>query len=231
MLKWREDVISWEDYVVGKANADAYHVARKFIQPSCDGNILFVTGNIGSGKTYLIKAVEMEFLTQNQSVKRVNSDQFVGELIWHLSKNKEDNAAKTFCAEYETYDVLLLDDIHFLEGKESTQKYFAYLLSQFSKHQKKVMITSVKELSEYKWLQETMSSYEIVMEQVQIQDADVELKEKIVEKLQEKWGYELSEESRKLIVENAKDIRQLEGMFKKIMAYAQLMGNVELTDN
>ena len=120
--------------------------------------------------------------------------------------------------------MLILDDLHFLEGKETTQQYFAYLLSRFAMKQKKVLITSVKELSEYKWLQDALSKNEVHVQKVQMQDADLELKKKILESLQNKWGYQLSKENQNLIVENAKNIRQLEGMFKKIMAYVHLLG-------
>ncbi len=224
MWNWRDEAYRLEDFIVGDVNKTAYDMAKKFIAPYCDFNLLFVTGNVGSGKTYLAKAVETELIVQNKNVKMMNSDQFLGELIWYLGRNIENNGMEVFCKEYEKYDVLILDDIHFLEGKETTQKYFAYLLARLSMKQKKVLITSIKELSEYKWLQEALSKNEVQMEQVKIQDADVELKKKILDNLQKKWEYKLSEESTDLIVENAKDIRQLEGMFKKMMAYVQLLG-------
>jgi len=214
----------FEDFIVGDANKAAYDMAKKFVTPSCEFNLLVVTGNVGNGKTYLAKAVETELIGQNKSVKMLNSEQFVEELIGYISRNRENNGTEIFCREYEKYDVLILDDIHFLEGKEATQKYFVYLLTQFSMKQKKVLLTSVKELSEYTWLQKELNKNEVQMKQVQIQDADVELKKKILDNLQKKWEYQLSEESASLIVENAKDIRQLEGMFKKMMAYVELMG-------
>ena len=224
MWNWRDDGYCLDDFVTGEANNTAYHMAKRFVESSVEFDVLFVSGNIGCGKTYLAKTVETELLVRNKSAKMLNSDQFVGELIWYLGRNIENRAMDVFSKEYEKYDVLILDDIHFLEHKETTQKYFAYLLSRLVMKQKKVLITSVKELSEYKWLQDALSKYEVQIQNVKIQDADFELKQKIVEQLQKKWGYQLSEESKELIVEKAKDIRQLEGMFKKIMAYVQLIG-------
>lgn len=224
MWNWREEAYRLEDFIVGDANKKAYDMSKKFVAPSCDFDLLFVAGNVGSGKTYLAKAVEGELIVQNKSVKMLNSDQFMGELIWYLGRNIENHGIEVFGREYEMHDVLILDDLHFLEGKEATQKYFADLLSRFAMKQKKVLITSVKELSEYKWLQETLGKNKVQMEQVQIQDVDVELKKNILENLEKKWGHQLSVESKNIIVENAKDIRQLEGMFKKMMAYVQFMG-------
>ncbi len=224
MWEWRDECYRFEDFIVGDANKTAYDMVKKFMMPSSDFHLLFIYGNVGSGKTYLAKAVEMELLIQNKSVKMLNSEQFVGELIWYLGRNIENKAMEIFCKEYEKYDMLILDDLHFLEGKETTQQYFAYLLSRFAMKQKKVLITSVKELSEYKWLQDALSKNEVHVQKVQMQDADLELKKKILESLQNKWGYQLSKENQNLIVENAKNIRQLEGMFKKIMAYVHLLG-------
>ena len=224
MWNWREEAYFFEDFIVGNANKNAYDMVHKFMNPSCDFNLLFLTGNVGSGKTYLAKAVETELMAQNKSVKMLNSDQFLGDLIWYLGRNIENHGIEVFSREYEKYNVLIFEDLQFLEGKEATQKYFAYLLSRFVMKQKKVLITSVKELSEYKWLQEALNKNEVQIQNVQIQDADVELKKNILESLEKKWGYQLSAKSKNMIVENEKNLRQLEGMFKKMMAYAQLMG-------
>ncbi len=224
MSKYIENEYGFERFVIGSVNENAYHMAKKFVSPSCDFQLLFLFGNIGMGKTHLAKAIEHELKEQKFSVKLMTSDQFVGEMIWHIGRNAENAGMEVFCEQYEKYDVLILDDIHFLEGKAITQKYFAYLLARLAMKQKKVLITSVKELSEYKWLHQALNKNVVQIEQVQIQDADAELKKKILEQLQKEWEREISQESIDLIVNKAKDIRELEGCFKKMMAYFILLG-------
>ncbi len=224
MLKFTEKEYSFETFVVGKANEHAFQTAKTWIASGCEFDLLFLAGNTGCGKTHLAKVVEHELKQRNVSVKMQTSEEFVSELIWYLVHNSQQNSMKTFAEKYEMYDVLILEDIHFLEGKKSTQEHFAYILERLAKKHTRVLMTSVKDVSEYKWLEEALGTSGMKMAQVQIQDADVELKRNILDRLQQEWCYELSEESADLMVNRAGDIRELEGMFKKMVAYRQLVG-------
>ncbi len=224
MLKWKEKEYSFENFVVGKANENVYQTTRIFVSSDCEFDLLFIVGNVGSGKTHLTKTVEYELKSQNILVKIQNSEQFVSELIAYLVNNSNRSEIESFCKLYDDCEVFILDDIHFLDEKESIQQYFAHILECLVKKHKKVMITSVKDLSKYKWLYDVLNKNKIQAVQIQIHDADEELKNRILENLQKEWCYELSKKSINLILNRARNIRELEGLFKRLVAYHQFMG-------
>lgn len=225
MFTYKEKEYSFHTFVVGDTNGKAYEAVKNFVDFLDSNPMLFLYGNAGCGKTHLAKAAAREFERQNFSVKVINSDMFVSELIWCLQhKNTDEDGAEVFCRQYESVDVLILDDIHFMVAKETTQQCFGRILEHFIKQRKKILVTSNKKLGEYKWLCDYLKNDVICSVQYGIEAPDMELKKKILKNLEEEWEFELSDESVELIVEQTRDIRQVEGMFKKMMAYHQLMG-------
>lgn len=216
---------TFDNFVIGKANnfahAAAYAVAKA---PSDVYNPLFIYGGAGLGKTHLINAIA-NFLKDNRpelSVLYVSSETFMNELVESI-KNKTNN---DFRNKYRNVDVLIIDDIQFLQKKEGTQEEFFHTFNALYNNHKQIIITSDKPPKEMQNLEERLKSrfgWSLIAD---IQPPDIETRTAILRKKAEVENLEMTPgllEAIDYIAEKIQfNVRELEGALIRISAQSQL---------
>ena len=136
---------TFETFVIGNSNQIAYAVAKNLAQSIqenkvCDYNPLFLHGGVGLGKTHLMQAICHQVLKTRPETKIVftTSEQFTNELINAIKDDKN----REFREKYRMVDLLLIDDIQFLGGKETTQEEFFHTFNDLYQNNKHIVITS-----------------------------------------------------------------------------------------
>lgn len=220
---------NFDNFIVGECNELAYAVSKAVAQyPSQSYNPLFLYGGSGLGKTHLMHAIGIYLLANHKdlNVLYVSSEMFTNELIKALG---EKNGAREFKNKYRKVDVLLIDDIQFLEGKESTQMEFFNTFNELYSNNKQIVISSDRAPEQLVKLDERLRSrfnWKMVAE---VMHPDYETRIAILEKKAENEKLELTPELEqviKLIANNIPDnIRVLEGAFYRVITFANLTGN------
>ena len=193
-------------------------------------NPLYIYGEAGLGKTHLMHSIGHFILNQNQEMKvlYVTSEQFTNEVIESI---RSGDAAKMnkLREKYRTVDVLLIDDVQFIIGKESTQEEFFHTFNVLHSSGKQIILTSDKPPKEMETLEERFRSrfeWGLIAD---IQPPDYETRYAILKKNAENYSKEISEDIFEYIATNIKsNIRELEGAYNKIIAFAKL-NEVEIT--
>jgi len=217
-------------FVVGSSNELAYaatsavvkEVGRKY-------NPLFIYGGTGLGKTHLIQAAgnEIKNLYKNKiKVKYVPSEKFVNDVVWAIrNKRMEDIKAK-----YRNVDVLIIDDIQFVGGKERSEEEFFHTFNALYENNKQIIISSDRPPAAIPTLEQRLRSRFEGGMIADITYPDYEMRLAIIKtKLQEKNAF-LSEEICELIANKVKrNIREIEGILNKVLFYQEVK-NVELTN-
>ena len=219
---------TFETFVVGPNNKFAHAAALAVADsPAARYNPLFIYGGVGLGKTHLMHSIAHQILHNNPSLRvlYVTSEKFTSELIEAIrSKN---NAA--FKDKYRNIDVLLIDDIQFIIGKESTQEEFFHTFNNLYENNKQIVISSDKPPKEFTTLEERLSSRFAAGLSVDISSPDYETRMAVLRKKEEMEHYTIDEAILKYIATNVtSNIRELEGALTKVIAYAKL-SNCELT--
>src|SRR6185503_2711411 len=202
------------------AHAAAQSVATS---PSRRYNPLFIYSGVGMGKTHLMHAVGRA-LMDNYSGMRIiytSSERFMNEMITCI---RLDRMAR-FHSFYRSADVLLVDDIHVLGGKERTQEEFFHTFNELYDHQKQIVISSDSTPKEIPGLVERLRSRFEWGLMVDMQPPDLETKMAILDKKAEAEGVRLPEDVRIFIATKTKsNVRELEGALVKLMAYSTMTG-------
>ncbi len=209
---------TFDTFVVG-ANNNLAHAASLAVaeSPGEVYNPLFIYGGVGLGKTHLMHSIAHFILKNNPKAKilYVTSEKFTNELIDAI-RNKNNISTTEFREKYRNNDVLLIDDIQFIIGKESTQEEFFHTFNTLYESKKQIIISSDKPPKE--------------IETVDIQSPDYETRMAILRKKEEMEGYNIDNEVIKYIATNIKsNIRELEGALTKIVALSKLGTNREIT--
>ena len=205
-------------------------MARAVAESPADAyNPLFIYGGSGLGKTHLMHAIGHHILKNRPEMKvlYVSSEMFTSELIKALHDNKNGNAKmRVFKNKYSTADVLLIDDIQFIEGKESTQTEFFHTFNTLHDYNKQIVISSDRHPSHLRDLDERLRSrfqWNIVAD---IQPPDFETRVAILRKKAEVEGVEIDDDVLDvidLIAEKVKfNIRELESALTRIVSYSTL---------
>lgn len=213
---------TFDTFVVGSCNQFA-HAAAKAVatMPSRSYNPLFVYGGVGMGKTHLMHAIGRALLDNFAGMKIVytSSERFMNEMI---SCIKNDRMAM-FHQHYRLADVLLIDDIQVLSGKERTQEEFFYTFNELHDHQKQIVISSDSPPKNIPGLVERLRSRFEWGLIVDVQPPDLETKMAILDKKAEAEGVELPEDVRVFIATKTKsNVRELEGALVKLIAYSSV---------
>ena len=226
---------SFENFVVGNSNKYAHAAALAVAEsPSEAYNPLFIYGGSGLGKTHLMHAIGIYLLENNPklNVLYVSSEMFTNELIKALNTHKMNE----FKSKYRKADVLLIDDIQFLEGKESTQEEFFHTFNSLYDSNKQIIISSDKAPNKLVNLEERLRSrfqWNLIAD---IQPADYETRVAILLKKAENMGINTDENPEIydvacMIAEKIKDnIRELEGALIRVVSFSQLL-NEKLDKN
>jgi chromosomal replication initiator protein len=215
---------SFDNYVVGSCNQFAHAAARAVANsPSRSYNPLFIYGGVGMGKTHLMHAIGTALLEQYPSMRIVytSSERFMNEMIGCIKSDR----MPAFHRYYRSADVLLVDDIHILAGKERTQEEFFHTFNELYEHQKQIVISSDSAPKSTPGLVERLRSRFEWGLMVDIQPPDLETKMAILDKKAEMEGFSLPEDVRVHIATKTKsNVRELEGALVKLMAYSSVTG-------
>ena len=219
---------TFDTFVVGGNNNFA-HAASLAVaeQPGEVYNPLFLYGGVGLGKTHLMHSVAHYILDKDPTKKvlYVTSETFTNELIDAIRIGKTGNelAMTAFRDKYRNNDVLLIDDVQCIIGKESTQEEFFHTFNHLHNAGKQIIISSDKPPKDMEILEERFRSRFEWGLIVDITLPDYETRMAILHKKEEMDGYDINEEVIKYIANNIKsNIRELEGAINKVMAFAKL---------
>lgn len=217
---------NFDNFVVGNSNKYAHAAALAVAEsPSEAYNPLFIYGGSGLGKTHLMHAIGIYLLERNPqlNVLYVSSEMFTNELIIALKKQKMNE----FKSKYRKVDVLLIDDIQFIEGKENTQEEFFHTFNTLYDSNKQIIISSDRAPNKLVNLEERLRSrfqWNLIAD---IQPPDYETRVAIIMKKAENLNIEVDDDLYEvicMIAEKIKDnIRELEGAFTRIISFSQLL--------
>ena len=215
----------FDTFVVGSNNKFAHSASLAVAEsPGEAYNPLFLYGGAGLGKTHLMHSIGHFILEQNPNTKvlYVTSEQFTNEVIESIRSGSA--AAMTKLREkYRTVDVLLIDDIQFIIGKESTQEEFFHTFNVLHGAEKQIILSSDRPPKEMETLEERFRSrfeWGLIAD---IQPPDYETRMAILRKNAETYDKEVSDDIIQYIATNIKsNIRELEGALNKVMANARL---------
>ncbi len=217
---------TFDTFVVGSNNrlaqASAVAVSES---PGEMYNPLFIYGGVGLGKTHLMHAIGHYIIDQNPNanVLYVTSEQFTNEVIEAVRTGNAPERTKQFRDKYRNIDVLLIDDIQFIIGKDRTQEEFFHTFNHLYEQKKQIIITSDKPPKDMDVLEERFRSRFAWGLIADIQFPDFETRMAILQKKVESFNYNISNEVLSYIANNVKsNIRELEGSIKKVVALANL---------
>ena len=228
---------TFDTFVVGTNNNLAHAASLAVAEsPAEVYNPLFIYGGVGLGKTHLMHSIAHFILDHNPNSKvlYVTSETFTNELIDSIRNRNENSSTAEFRQKYRNIDVLLIDDIQFIIGKESTQEEFFHTFNALHESKKQIIISSDKPPKDIETLEERLRSRFEWGLTVDIQQPDYETRMAILKKKEELDGLQIDNEVMKYIATNVKsNIRELEGALTKIVALSRLKNrevNVELAE-
>lgn len=221
----------FDTFVVGNNNRFAHSASLAVAEsPGEAYNPLYLYGGPGLGKTHLMHSIGHFILEQNpdKKVLYVTSEEFTNEVIESIRSGNAASMTK-LREKYRTVDVLMVDDVQFIIGKESTQEEFFHTFNVLHAARKQIILSSDKPPKEMETLDERFRSrfeWGLIAD---IQPPDYETRMAILRKNAENYDKQIDEEIIKYIATNIKsNIRELEGAFNKIIAFAKL-NKVDLT--
>jgi chromosomal replication initiator protein len=211
---------NFENFVVGSSNQFAHAAARSVADnPKVTYNPLFVYGGVGLGKTHLLHAMGNAILKTNPQtkVRYLSAESFTVDLIESL---KQDDM-RNFRSRYRPLDVLFVDDIQFLAGKERTQEEFFYTFNALHQMHKQVILSSDSYPKDLSRVEERLRSRFEAGLVADIEPPDLETKIAIIYKKAEAHDKQIPANVATFIASNIKtNIRELEGLLLRVIAYA-----------
>ena len=216
---------TFDNFIVGECNELAFAVAKAVAEnPSSSYNPLFLHGNSGLGKTHLMHAIGIYMLEHHRdlNVLYVSSEMFTNELIKSIQENNRE-----FKKKYRSLDVLIIDDIQFLEGKESTQTEFFNTFNDLFFNNKQIIISSDRPPNKLVKLDDRLRSRFSWKMVAELLPADFETSVAILRKKAENENVVVDQdvyEVIQMIAEKITDnIRNLEGAFNRVVSFANLL--------
>lgn len=215
---------TFDNFIVGSSNKFAHAACLAVAEnPAQNYNPLFIYGPSGLGKTHLLYAITNRIRERNRHAKiiYIKGEDFTNQMIESLSKN----SMHKFRDKYRTCDVLLIDDIQFIAGKESTQEEFFHTFNALFEDGKQIILTSDRPPKDIKTLEERLVSrfeWGLIAD---IQPPDLELRIAIFKNKISQAGIQVSDDIITFLAENLRShIRQIEGAVKKLVAIKFLSG-------
>lgn len=220
---------TFENFVEGKSNSYALAACKTVAEnPGDKYNPLFIYSGVGLGKTHLLHSIGNFIYKHSPKIKvlYVSAESLVNELVGvirtgSVEKNNE------FREKYRSCDILMVDDIQSLIGKDATQEAFFHIFNDLYQQQKQIILTSDRSPKDLNTLEERLRTRFNWGLTVDIQPPDMETRVAILKNKAAKSTFDLSDEVALFIAENAtSNIRELEGLLNKIIFYSSLTNTV-----
>ena len=216
---------TFDNFVVGGNNNFAHAYALAVAEsPAEMYNPLFIYGGVGLGKTHLMHSIGNFILDKNPDakVRCVTSEVFTNEVIGAIRSENQSSIVE-FRDKYRNLDVLLIDDIQFIIGKERSQEEFFHTFNTLKESNKQIVISSDKPPKDITTLEDRLKSRFEMGLTVDISAPDYETRMAILSKKAESEGYNINEDIIQYIASNIKsNIRELEGALTKIVAFSRV---------
>jgi chromosomal replication initiator protein len=223
-----EKKYTFSTFVVGPSNQFAHASAKAVAEaPGRAYNPLFIYSGVGLGKTHLVNAIGHHVQSKNPRTKvaYLSSEQFTNELINRMSHQRMEE----FRQKYRNMDMLIIDDIQFIAGKERTQEEFFHTFNTLYESQRQIVLTSDRQPKEIPDIEERLRSRFESGLIADIQAPDLETRIAILKKKAEFWGIRLPDDVAQFLASMMKsNIRELEGGLVKLGAVSSLT-NTEIT--
>ena len=223
-----EDLLTDEDtfdsFIVGASNRFAYAAASAVANdPGGKYNPLFIHGNSGLGKTHLLNAIAHAVKDKHpeSNIVYTRGESFTNELVKYIGQKSTED----FHNKYRNADILLVDDVQFIAGKDSTQEEFFHTFNALYQAGNQIVLTSDRPPKEIALLEDRLRNRFEWGLMADIQSPDLETRMAIIKLKAEVLNFELSDEIVQYIAEKLKNnIRQLEGAVKKMQAFVTMQG-------
>jgi chromosomal replication initiator protein len=216
------DRYTFENFIVGSGNELAYAACQGIAaQPGSKYNPLFLYGGVGIGKTHLMQAVGNAVLASNPKAHVIyaTSEQFLNEFVDALRYKK----ASDFADFYRRADVLIVDDIQFIAGKEKVQEEFFHTFNTLHQASKQIIISSDKPPKEIPGLEERLQSRFVWGMSIDMQIPDFETRCAIVQTKADSHAVELPRDVVEYLANNVTtNIRELEGALNQLLAFCEM---------
>lgn len=208
---------TFDTFIVGKGNELAHAAAQAIVaNPGKAYNPLFIYGGVGLGKTHILQAIGHELSKRTDKIMYVSCEKFTNDYI-HSVRNGQ---AKEFKDKYRNVDLLMIDDIQFMAGKDGTQEEFFHTFNELHQTNKQIIITSDRPPKSIPALEKRLLSrfeWGMIADVVQ---PDVETRMAILESKCKEKSYPLEREILYFIANNIQNnIRELEGALNRLIAY------------
>src|SRR5258707_7294983 len=214
----------FEAFVVGSSNQFAHAAALAVSQsPAKSYNPLFIYGGVGLGKTHLMQAIGQQTIERkkNQKVMYLSSERFTNEFVDAI----QHNMLVRFRKHYRQTDVLLIDDIQFLAGKERSQEELFHTFNTLFDGRKQIVLSSDRPASEIANLEQRLVSRFECGLTTELQPPDIETRMAILRKKAEAFHFELAEDILAFLAQRVRtNVRRLEGALMRVASYQSLSG-------
>lgn len=220
-------LFTFENYVVGESNKLAYSVAKSIINEETIGfdvNPLFLYSEVGLGKTHLIQAMawELKEKYKNKNIVYLSAEKFMYLFVQSL-QNKDINAFKE---QFRNIDILLIDDIQFIAGKEGTQKEFFYTFNTLLSDNKKIILACNKAPDNMENIDNQLKSRMSSGIVVDINRPDYDMRFRLAKKKAEVLGLQCSDDIFEYIAKNITTTnRDIEGAIKKLLVHQKFINS------
>ena len=213
---------SFDNFVVGASNRLAHAASMAVAEkPAQAYNPLFLYGGVGLGKTHLLYAIGNMCCRRGLQILYVSSEEFTNDLINAIRTH----TTQAFREKYRRIDVLLIDDIQFIAGKESTQEEFFHTFNTLHGQDKQIVVTSDRPPKAMGALEERLRSRFEWGLAADIQPPDIETRMAILRSKADRAGYQMPGDIMELIARRVQsNIRELEGALTRVVAFADLSG-------
>ncbi len=212
---------TFESFVVGSSNQFAFTIAQAVAEnPGKNYNPVFLYGGVGLGKTHLLQAVGNKLQGEGKVVIYSTIEQFINDFTYNLRNQTMDR----FRDKYRSCDLLMIDDVQFLSGKEETQKEFFHTFNELHAAGKQIVLTSDKNPKQIAGLEDRLKSRFVWGQVADIQPPGLETKIAIIKKKCEIDMIALDDEIISYIATHMdENIREIEGTLIKLNAYSKMM--------
>ena len=221
---------TFDTFVIGPGNRFPHAASLAVAEAPAEAyNPLFIYGGVGLGKTHLMHAIGHHVLSNKPNAKVIytSSEKFTNEFI----KSIRDNETEAFREKYRKIDVLLIDDIQFIQNKEQTQEEFFHTFNELHQNNKQIVISSDRPPKEIAKLEDRLRSRFEWGLIVDITPPDYETRMAILQKKIEEENLDIPQEDLNYIANQIQsNIRELEGALTRLLAYSKLQGKPITTE-